>query len=115
MANQASATLLILAQALKGLDTSKTHLKKAAREFLLAAQSITSTASAIALDAHWVDPQSPFREAFKKGENLLNEVIRNISTPEDEEIVSAPHETSKVSRLPTKRKHLHSKRGPERG
>lgn len=107
MASQHSTTLLILAQALKGLEDSKSHLKKAAKEFLLAAQTIASTASTIALDANLIDQHSPFRDAFKKGENILNEVIRNISVQEEEDETS---DSSKVSRLPTKRKSPTHKR-----
>ncbi len=107
MSQPHSTTLLVLAQALKGLEDSKGHLKKAAKEFLLAAQTITSTATTIALDTNLIDQHSPFREAFKKGEGLLNEVIRHISDSEEE----LPTDTSKVSRLPTKRKHSSHKKG----
>ena len=113
MSQAPSTTLLILAQALKGLEDSKGHLRKAAKEFLLAAQTIASTATTIVLDANIIDQHSPFREAFKKGEGLLNEVIRNISESEEE---SVPHKnpaaaTAKISRLPTKRKHSSHKKG----
>ncbi len=108
MSHQHSTTLLILAQALRGLEDSKLHLKKAAKEFLLAAQSIASTATTLALDTNMIDQHSPFREAFKKGENLLNEVIRNIATQDEDE---DPAVVAKVSRLPTKRKQAPHKRG----
>lgn len=112
MTQSHSTTLLVLAQALKGLEDSKVHLKKAAREFLLAAQTITSTATTIALDTNLIDQHSPFREAFKKGEGLLNEVIRHISDNDEEASQkSASTETSKVARLPTKRKHSAHKKG----
>jgi len=107
MSPQHSTTLLILAQALKGLEDSKVHLKKAAREFLLAAQTMATTASHIALDANLIDQHSPLREAFKKGESLLNHAIRNMSEGESE-APAAP----KVSRLPTQRKH---RKGQSRG
>lgn len=108
MSHQHSTTLLILAQALKGLEDSKVHFKKAAKEFLLATQSIASTATTIALDAHLIDQHSPVREVFKKGEHLLNEVIRNMATPDEEE---TPTAAGKISRLPTQRKRAAHKRG----
>lgn len=112
MSHQHSTTLLILAQALRGLEDSKVHLKKAAKEFLLAAQTMASTATTIALDANLIDQHSPFREAFKRGESLLNEVIRHVSDPdEDEAPKSSIANNLKVSRLPTKRKHSASKKG----
>ncbi len=111
MSQSSSTTLLILAQALKGLEDSKGHLKKAAREFLLAAQTIASTATTIALDTNLIDQHSPFREAFKKGEVILNEVIRNISEDEEEKPKHPASETAKISRLPTKRKHSSHKKG----
>ncbi len=109
MSQPHSTTLLVLAQALKGLEDSKGHLKKAAKEFLLAAQTISSTATTIALDTNLIDQHSPFREAFKKGEGLLNEVIRHISDSEEEEELRT--DISKISRLPTKRKLSSHKKG----
>lgn len=110
MGSQHSTTLLILAQALKGLEDSKVHLKKAATEFLLAAQTIASTANDIAVESKLIDSQSPFREAFKKGENILNLVIRSMK---DEENDAAPEseaeELKKIARLPTQRKNRKSK------
>lgn len=108
MSYQHSTTLLVLAQALKGLEDSKVHLKKAAKEFLLAAQSIASTATTLALETNLIDQHSPFREAFKKGEVLLNEVIRNISEEDEDQAPPAP---TKISRLPSKRKNISHKRG----
>lgn len=102
MGSANSTTLLILAQALKGLEDSKVHLKKAATEFLLAAQSITSTAGSIALESKLIDPNSPFREAFKKGEVILNQVIRSMKEEDSE--AAEEQAPEKIARLPTQRK-----------
>lgn len=110
MASQHSTTLLILAQALKGLEDSKVHLKKAATEFLLAAQSIASTANTIAVESNLIDAQSPFRDAFKKGENILNLVIRSMKDDEsDAPSEEDAEEQKKIARLPTQRKNRKSK------
>ena len=64
------STILVL-QALKGLQESGQHLKKATEEVLLAAQTVTSTASNIALEMK-LDKEFPvLYQCLETGEKFL--------------------------------------------
>jgi hypothetical protein len=98
-------TLIFLLSALEGLQESKNHLKRAAHELLLAAKSLTSTVSTIAIDSKFGENYPGIGQTLKMGEEVLNEVIRRIE-PTERNSSDQSAESQKISSesaLPSKK------------